>query len=362
MPTTTSDTHTYTSSLSDMAATTDSSASISASSTSESGQCSPASSRSKSPMVLFDLALDPSDPLSYLMGSVSAESVSGGDSSTEESYLTTATPPSTHDSPQADWLDSISQNSNSASTSDSNNLNLNLNLNLSSSLKDILAQHQDHVVNWDPEFATALNFASYINPAMGLTGQLDPMALRAPFQFDPSVFTNDSATSIGNSSIDSVSTADISSILLPFMQSSENNNSGGLHIPEQSTTERRLSVTSSASASSSSASLSPVVEHQSEVISNASNSTLVNPIVLPEGQPQLSGDKLIDELAQRARQIVGVTMALSLDIDGENGQIRALHFRCFINIVNMVLTLMYRGTEAPYTATSTSWSYSFNTK
>lgn len=55
-----------------------------------------------SPITPFDLALDPSDPLAFLMNSAATESLSG-DSSADDSYASSSTTPSSRESPAMDW-------------------------------------------------------------------------------------------------------------------------------------------------------------------------------------------------------------------------------------------------------------------
>lgn len=61
------------------------------------------SSAGDSPVVTSGRKLDSSDPFSFLMDSVAADMLSGSESSTEESFVSSA-PSSIHDSPVVDWL------------------------------------------------------------------------------------------------------------------------------------------------------------------------------------------------------------------------------------------------------------------
>ncbi|KAH8116085.1 hypothetical protein DFH11DRAFT_1742472 [Phellopilus nigrolimitatus] len=238
---------------------------------SESGQSSPDSSCSDSPFVGFERSIDTSDPLNFLMDSVTADMLSSGDSSAEESLLTSSTPPSLHESPTRDWTAT-----------------------------------KDPAALWAQTDLSSMSFDSF-NSAMNLL-DFDPTSLGVPLQYDPMLFSDEAfALSIDPLSSSSGTNAptDLSSYAFSFGTDSY----ADLHAQSSDGSSRRLSVTSSPS--SSKASLSPAMDHTQP----ASVSLPNQPAAQPTAEPQMSENQAVDELVQRARQIVGVAMIAPVGAD-----------------------------------------------
>ena len=73
------------------------------------------STRSVSPMAPFELSLDPSDPLAFLMNSTAE--LHSNDSSTDDSYASSATSPSSRESPTVDWTSTTQESDKKDNTS-----------------------------------------------------------------------------------------------------------------------------------------------------------------------------------------------------------------------------------------------------
>ncbi|KAI5121994.1 hypothetical protein M0805_001827 [Coniferiporia weirii] len=233
---------------------------------SESGGSSSNSSFSDSPSAAS------SDPLSFLMDPVAGDKFWSSDSSAEESSLTSSTPPSSHDSLAGDW---------------------------SASSKDSAA------AMWSQPDLSSMSFDNF--SAMDLMN-FDPTSLN---MFDPMLFS-DETLGLSLDSMASGQSDGAHSDLSSFAFSFGSEGFADLTVPSDDSGSRRLSITSS---SSSGASLSPVMDHaQASPVSAPAQ-----PVSPSLGQPQLSGDQMMDELAKLARQIVGVTMALPAGVDTANG-------------------------------------------
>ncbi|KAL5514220.1 hypothetical protein ACEPAG_2308 [Sanghuangporus baumii] len=243
--------------------------SSSSDSVSDSSHSSPNSSGADSP---FEQPLESSDPLNVFLNSdaTTLRSGSTGDLSTDGS-LFSSTPPSSHDSPGTDW--SASGTGQTKDTSDH------------------LWQHPD---------LSLFPFDSF-NPCGGTEFSLG---------FDSMLFPSDplfSMNSPGNGSVDR------SSFTFNFGQESVQNVSA----PTAESNDGYANVASSSGVPT------PSMTNQAQAplgsMSNICRSTA--PVIQPtSSQGQVSNDELMDELAARARQLVGLTMALPF---GENTSVHA---------------------------------------
>ncbi|KAL5476939.1 hypothetical protein ACEPAI_3125 [Sanghuangporus weigelae] len=246
--------------------------SSSSDSVSDSSHSSPNSSGADSPLVSFEQPLESNDPLNVFLNSdaTTLHSGSTGDLSTDGS-LFSSTPPSSHDSPGMDW--SASGTGQTKDTSDQ------------------LWQHPD---------LSLFPFDSF-NSSGGM---------EFPLGFDSMLFPSDplfSMNSPGNGSVDRAS------LTFNFGQEGVQNVSA----PIAESKDRNASVTSSSGMPM------PSMTNQAQVplgsMSNVCRSTA--PAIQPtSNQGQISNGELMDELAARARQLVGLTMALPF---GENTSIHA---------------------------------------
>lgn len=235
-----------------------------------SGQNSPDSSRSRSPLASFDIPLDPSDPLSFLMDPHS------GDSSTEESYMATNTPPSSHNSPSGDW-----------------------------SVKDA-------TMDW-PE-------SQFTYPYHGSDPSVN--ALNSG-EFDASFFVEETlALWMDPNNIPQA--PDLSSFGFTFDANAFND----LQVPESTDSSGASSI---ASASSSPAMARAQVSQNSTQLPSVAAvrpTQSAQPMGMPKGEPQMSGNQLLDELTRLAKQTAGVSVALPIGMeipDASNGQGRKSH-------------------------------------
>ncbi|KAL5521740.1 hypothetical protein ACEPAF_2488 [Sanghuangporus sanghuang] len=246
--------------------------SSSSDSVSDSSHSSPNSSGTDSPLVSFEHPLDSNDPLNVFLNPDASTLHSGstGDLSTDGS-LFSSTPPSSHDSPGTDW--SASGTGQTKDTSDQ------------------LWQHPD---------LSLFPFDSF-NSSGGMEFSLG---------FDSMLFPSDplfSMNSSGNGSVDR------SSFTFNFGQEGTQN----VNAPTVESKDRNASVASSSGMPVQS------VANQAQAplgsMSNVSHSTTAA-FQPASSQEQISNGELMDELAARARQLVGLTMALPF---GENTSVHA---------------------------------------
>lgn len=267
-------------------------------------------------MAPFDqLALDPSDPLAFLMNT-SSESQSG-DSSTEESYPSSSTSPSSRESPAVGWSNGSQdlKKENAAEMAwpaDLQQMFLN-NFNTSmaagypaTGLPMAFQQGIPMVYPTDPYFfAMPQPFNAYgQQPFMGFNGAFHPHF----------TFTGESAK--------------------PAAQPE-----GSLPSPASSSQGRRLSVTSSSS--SSGASLSPIVDHAQPTMQANARQTYA----------QDSKD-FVSDLIARAHQAAGISTAHPAP---EAAQARMLFPspRQTVDLILFTFFFLRRTWKAAYTALAT---------
>ncbi|EJD05561.1 uncharacterized protein FOMMEDRAFT_145060 [Fomitiporia mediterranea MF3/22] len=235
------------------------------SSDSRSAGSSPNSSGT-SPLVSFDHPLDPSDPLRFLADplAVDTHSSSGVDSSTEDS-LCSPTPPSLHDSPAGDWSTTSAPGKDSA---------------------DVL---------WPQSDFSSFSLDNF-NPLAGMEFQL---GLDSMLFSGDSLFMDSSASGTQNGMPTDIS----------YTCNFGNDDVQNSHIQPANVDDKRPSISSS----SPSHQLVSANNH-SQVVPGPSPSILQDIGSAPQScQSQVPNDQLMDELAARARQIVGLTMALPVN-------------------------------------------------
>lgn len=225
-----------------------------------SGQNSPDSSRSRSPLASFDIPLDPSDPLSFLMDPHS------GESSTEESYMATNTPPSSHNSPSGDW-----------------------------SVKDA-------TMDW-PE-------SQFTYPFHGSDPSVNALN---PGEFDASFFVEETLALWMNPN-NIPQAPDLSSFGFTF----DTNAFNDLQVPESTYSSGASSIASASS--SPTMARAQVSQHSAQLPSVAAvqPTQSVQSMVMPKGEPQMSGNQLLDELTRVAKQTAGVSVALPIGMETSN--------------------------------------------
>lgn len=140
----------------------------------------------------------------------------------------------------------------------------------------------DKLADFPSDFEFSLPMDLDFNPNMAV----DPTALH----FNPSIFAPHTTNDVYHLGANDFTTDFISASMFPFETDNTNTWNG-------TTNGRRLSVTSSSS--SSGASLSPVISHQSSSVASSASSDSGH----SESDPA-------SELAQRVRQIAGVTLAV----------------------------------------------------
>lgn len=265
------------------------------------------SARSTPPLLSFEMSLDPADPLSFLMNTGSE--TQSGDSSLDDSYLSASTPPSSQNSPLPELSAGVAGHEDS---------------------KDQVLFGMDMGYTW-PGHLSQFSYDD-LNPNMNLMGMsydsntlaMPVHGINAQMQYNADQIFHDAGLVYPDVSNLGPTQADVSTTF-PFMFSAGNlrpdaNMSPAFQMPTTDATGRRLSITSSAS--SSGASLSPIMEYAS-----SSSMAQAYPYSSVQDQAQSSGNPTIDDLAQRARQIVGVTMALSASSEA-NSHSRKI---CFIH-------------------------------
>lgn len=224
----------------------------------------------------FDLSLDPSDPLNFLMPG-------SADSSLED------TSSSTHDSP-SEWPP-VWQHEQ---------YQFDPYLQQQEPKPKQLGDAQEF--HW-PADMPQLNLDEM---GMNVDMEFDPAVMDQHALFDPALFaqafsmTAHPPTSAAPQTLLNAPTSE----LLPSAFVAE----GHIQPSHQLPGVRRLSVTSQSSSSASGASLSPINEYPPSLLAPDVPHEPVN--------TYSSGDKGMDELAERARQIVGVMMALPVGADG----------------------------------------------
>ncbi|KLO17655.1 hypothetical protein SCHPADRAFT_925688 [Schizopora paradoxa] len=233
-----------------------------------------------SQMDTFDFTIDPSDPLAFLMNASGSDH--SGDSSTEDSYRGTSTPPSSHGSP-----------SSSAALPQTKPVD-------TSAFSFLTQQAFDDGLEFPMDLQNDLSGMDYsiFGSSMFSNGFIGSNAMQnsqAPTQYiaGPTTY-NKPAYPFNFSQASAFPQAD--------QMQSQQRNEVLLQPPEQ-----RVGDISSASSSTSSTS-SPLLNPSQFApttpqlpLSNAPSSG---------NEPQMSGNQTINDLAQRVRELVGVNMAL----------------------------------------------------
>ena len=259
--------------------TMNSPSSSSSDSVSDSGHSSPNSSGSDSPLVSFDHSLDPADPLNVFLNTDAVKLGSGspGDLSADDS-LFSLTPPSSHDSPGTDWCASVSAPTKDAS---------------------------DQL--WQPSDLPLFSFEGF-NASGGMDFSMG---------FDSMLFPGDPLFSM--TSPNAGPAVDLSSFTANPGQDSLQIS----HAPAMNARNKQQGVTSSTG-------IPAVAETTLNSLPNM-NHTTVPPA---PAQEQTLNNELMDELAARARQLVGLTMALPFNENRSGMSVATLLFRSLFSLLD----------------------------